>query len=100
MNNSSLPQHLPTTPNPVFCSIPSPQHLHNMNQPLTDSLFARMMAAAQIPDAPGTVRELRSVLVQLFRNLMAGQSRAFSWLFASLYFLISKFGGTNIKLRS
>jgi hypothetical protein len=71
-----------------------------MNQPLTDSLFARMMAAAQIPDAPGTVRELRSVLGQLFRNLMAGQNRTFNGLFASLYFEISKFGGTNIKLRS
>jgi hypothetical protein len=71
-----------------------------MNQPLTDSLFARMMAAAQIPDASGTVRELRSVLGQLFRKLTSGQNRAFSWLFASLYFLKSKFGGTNTKLRS
>jgi len=71
-----------------------------MNQPLAESLFARMMAAAQMPNVPSTMRVLSSVPVPIFLNFSAGLNRAFNLLFASLYFEISKFGGTNIKLRS
>jgi DNA replication ATP-dependent helicase Dna2 len=58
-----------------------------MNPSLADNLFARIATSATLQDAPSTVRELRNILEQLFRNLTAGHNRSFNGLFARTQFV-------------